>query len=142
MNRFPPSVNYKTEFRLSAKQFESSVASGHHNRDLKGDEKGLTAIRITTRLFIDPCPGGGRNESAVRMAAFSTFGDTTAVRCMLQLAANNGDTCTGVRFRPPAQIIRGVTPHKNIQRECNVTIWNFYDLGFFMHEIFSRMETL
>jgi hypothetical protein len=45
-------------------------------------------------------------EAAVRMAAVSTFSDTTAVRSMLGRAANNGDMCTGgVRSEPPAQVI-------------------------------------
>lgn len=97
----------------------------HPRSECAGVSEG--AIRDNTRFHIDPYSGkGGRwhtgPEVAVRMAAFSASGDTTAVRCTLERAANNSDMCTRVRSRPPAQIIRGVTPHKNIQEECNVTI--------------------
>lgn len=48
---------------------------------------------------------------------------------------------TCVPARTPGQITWGVTVHKNIPPECNVTIWNFYDPEFFMYEM-SRSPPL
>lgn len=39
------------------------------------------------------------------------------------------------------RIIRGVTRHKNIPTEYNVTIWNFYDSGFFPIRLNAKLET-
>lgn len=45
---------------------------------------------------IDPfVKGDGGNE-----VTFRAFGNKTGVRCMLELAANNGDTCMGAYDQP------------------------------------------
>lgn len=92
------------------------------------------------RSPIDPLGGGGSRRRR-RLWEWRHFQHSP----MRQLSdARSGDPrimATCVAACDSARITLGVSRHKNIPLECNVTIWNFYDPEFFMYEMSRRMGT-